>query len=132
MTKSGLPVAVVDDDASVRKALGRLLRASGYKVKVFASGAELLESIDAQALECIVLDVHMPSVNGLDVQATLLARGIKVPIIFITAYDDNALRERALKQGAAAYLRKPLTEQTLLNAITTAVCPSAKRDNTRA
>jgi FixJ family two-component response regulator len=63
----------------------------------------------------------MPSVSGLDVQAALLARGIHVPIIFITAYDDNVMRERALEQGAVAYLRKPLTEQTLLAAIATAV-----------
>ena len=126
MTHSGLPVAVVDDDASVRKALGRLLRASGYDVKVFASGSEFLESVNGNAPDCIVLDVHMPSISGLDVQATLLARGIKVPIIFITAYDDNALRERALSQGAAAYLRKPLTEKMLLDAITAAICPKGR------
>jgi len=68
-----------------------------------------------------VLDVHMPALSGLDVQAVLQARGLPVPIIFITAYDDNALRERALEQGAVTYLRKPLTEQTLLAAIATAV-----------
>jgi FixJ family two-component response regulator len=114
-------VAVIDDDASVRKALARLLRASGFEVEAFASGAEFLESSRVGAPDCLVLDVHMPSVSGLDVQAALRARGILVPIIFITAYDDNSLRERALEQGAVAYLRKPLTEKVLLGAIATAV-----------
>jgi FixJ family two-component response regulator len=123
MTGPHLHVAVVDDDASVRKALVRLLHASGHKVEAFASGGEFLESSCTGASDCLVLDVHMPSVSGLDVQAALLARGIHVPIIFITAYDDNALREHALQQGAAAYLRKPLAEQTLLAAIEKAVGP---------
>jgi FixJ family two-component response regulator len=70
----------------------------------------------------------MPSVSGLDVQAALLERDIHIPIIFITAYDDNVLRDRALQQGAVAYLRKPLTEQTLLAAIATAVDPKRKHD----
>ena len=129
MAKLRMLMAVIDDDASVRKALARLLRACGYEVKVFASGAEFLESSQAAAPDCLVLDVHMPSISGLDVQAALLKRDIHVPIIFITAYDDNALRERALQQGAVAYLRKPLTEQTLLAAIETAVDPKRKQDH---
>jgi len=128
MAKPRLLMAVIDDDASVRKALARLLHACGYEVKVFASGAEFLESSQAEAPDCMVLDVHMPSVSGLDVQAALLERGMDVPIIFITAYDDNALRARALQQGAVAYLRKPLTEQALLAAIATAVDPKRKHD----
>jgi FixJ family two-component response regulator len=113
----------VDDDASVRKALTRLLRASGHEVEAFDSGDEFLESVKTEIPDCLVLDVHMPSINGLEVQTELLARGMGVPTIFITAYDDNALRERALAQGAVAYLRKPLTEQTLLDAIAMAVGP---------
>ena len=128
MVRSRLLVAVIDDDASVRKALTRLLRASGHEVEAFASGDEFLKSSRTEAPNCLVLDVHMPSINGLDVQAALLARDIHVPIIFITAYDDNALRMRALEQGAVAYLRKPLTEQTLLAAIATAVGPKRKHD----
>jgi FixJ family two-component response regulator len=126
MATSRLLVAVIDDDASVRKALTRLLRASGHEVEAFASGEEFLKSSRTGAPDCLVLDVHMPSVSGLDVQAALLERGIHVPIIFITAYDDNALRLRALHLGAVAYLRKPLTEQTLLAAIVTAVDPKRK------
>jgi FixJ family two-component response regulator len=129
MTSSRLLMAVIDDDASVRKALTRLLRASGHEVEAFASGAEFLESSHTRAPDCLVLDVHMPSVSGLDVQAALLDRGIHIPIIFITAFDDNAMRERALQQGAVAYLRKPLTEQTLLAAIATAVGPKRKHDH---
>jgi FixJ family two-component response regulator len=130
MARPRLLMAVIDDDASVRKALARLLRACGYEVETFASGAEFLESslAGAGAPDCLVLDVHMPSVSGLDVQATLLERDIHIPIIFITAYDDNVLRDRALQQGAVAYLRKPLTEQTLLAAIATAVDPKRKHD----
>jgi len=126
MATSRLLVAVIDDDASVRKALTRLLRASGHEVEAFASGDEFLKSSRIGALDCLVLDVHMPSISGLDVQAALLDRGIHVPIIFMTAYDDNALRLRALHQGAVAYLRKPLTEQTLLAAIVRAVDPKRK------
>lgn len=121
MARSRLRVAVIDDDASVRKALARLLRSNGHEVKAFASGGEFLESVQTTAPDCLVLDVHMPTVSGLDVQTTLLARGMHVPIIFITAYDNKDLRERALEQGAVAYLRKPLTEETLLAAIATAV-----------
>jgi FixJ family two-component response regulator len=128
MTSSRTLMAVIDDDAPVRKALTRLLRACGYEVEAFASGAEFLESPHTGAPDCLVLDVHMPSVSGLDVQAALLDRGIHVPIIFITAFDDNAMRERALQKGAVAYLRKPLTEQTLLAAIATAVGPKRKHD----
>ena len=123
MTKARLHMAVIDDDASVRKALARLLSACGYEVEAFASGAEFLQSSCTRDQDCLVLDVHMPSISGLDVQAKLLACDIHVPIIFITAYDDNALRERALQQGAVAYLRKPLTEKTLLEAIEKAVGP---------
>jgi len=126
MATSRLLVAVIDDDASVRKALTRLLRASGHEVEAFASGEEFLKSSRTGAPDCLVLDVHMPSVSGLDVQASLLERGIHVPIIFMTAYDDNALRLRALHLGAVAYLRKPLTEQTLLAAIVRAVDPKRK------
>lgn len=122
MTRSGLVVAVVDDDASVRKAVARLLRASGFEVEVFASGSDFLKTVNGVP-DCLLLDVHMPQINGLDVQASLRARGKQVPIVFITAYDDAALRERALEQGAVAYLRKPLTEQMLLSAIATAVGP---------
>jgi FixJ family two-component response regulator len=121
MARSRLFMAVIDDDASVRKALARLLRASGYEVEAFASGTEFLESIDKGIPDCLVLDMHMPSVTGLDVQAALLARDVHVPIIFITAYDDQGLRDRAMEQGAVAFLRKPLTEQSLLAVIETAV-----------
>jgi FixJ family two-component response regulator len=121
MARSRLFMAVIDDDASVLKALARLLRASGYEVEAFASGTEFLESIDKGIPDCLVLDMHMPSVTGLDVQAALRARGVNVPIIFITAYDDKGLRDRAMEQGAVAFLRKPLTEQSLLAVIETAV-----------
>jgi len=116
MNSSNLLVALVDDDESVRRALGRLLRASGHDVEVFTDGGDVLESMKTRKPDCVVLDVHMPRVGGLDVQEALRTRGVHVPIIFMMAYDDNDLRERALAGGAAAYLRKPLTERTLLAA----------------
>jgi FixJ family two-component response regulator len=117
MACSHFRVAVVDDDESVRKALARLLRASGYEVEVFVGGGEFLDSLKAGKSDCVVLDVHMPMVSGLSVQEMLRASGEYVPIIFMTAYDDDTLREEALAKGAVAYLRKPLTEKTLLTAI---------------
>jgi FixJ family two-component response regulator len=125
MTGSHILMAVVDDDESVRKAVARLLRVSGYDVELFAGGGEFLESLKTSIPDCVVLDVQMPVVDGLDVQAALRLQGVPVPIIFMTAYDDNDLRQKALANGAMAYLRKPLTEQTLLAAIAKAV--AAKR-----
>jgi len=116
MTPSHLFAAVVDD-VFMCKALARLLRANGYEVEAFPAGARFRQSACAGAVDCVVLDVHMPALSGLDVPAVLQARRVPVPIIFISACDDIALRERALQQWAAAYLRKPLTEQTLLAAI---------------
>lgn len=121
MTCTHLHMAVVDDDASVLKALARLLRACGYDVTAYASGAEFLGSLASGLPDCVVMDIHMPELTGLDVQAELEARDVRVPIIFITAYNDSALRQRALEHGAIAYLNKPLTEDTLIAAIKMAV-----------
>jgi len=127
MVSAKLLAAIVDDDESVRKALARLLRVRGYDVETFADGSEFLEALKTSKPDCVLLDVHMPTVGGLDVQDSLRMGGVHMPIIFMTAHEDNALRERALANGAVAYLRKPLTEQTLLAAIATAV--AAKRQS---
>jgi len=113
-------LSVVDDDASVRRATGRLIRSLGFTVEVFASGEEFLRSGSLQDTWCLVLDVHMPGINGLELQSHLLAAGYRIPIIFITAYPDERTRARALQAGAVDFLEKPFGEEALINGIRSA------------
>ncbi len=117
MDKSRLRVAVIDDDESVRKALKRLLRAADLDADTFASGRDFLESLSAQLPDCIVLDLHMPSMNGLDVQQELARSGRQLPIVVVTGHDEPQARAQCLSAGASAYLRKPLDDEALLDAI---------------
>jgi FixJ family two-component response regulator len=110
-------VYLVDDDPSVRKALGRLLRAAGHEVTVFASGPEFLEGRNGAAPACVVLDMAMPECTGLDVQDALLARGDATPIIFLTGRADVPMCAKAMKRGAADFLTKPVEESDLLAAV---------------
>lgn len=110
-------IAVVDDDASVGKALCRLLRCAGYNSKSFCSAEELLQHIFFEAPDCLVLDVQMPGVSGLVLQEHLAAKGLVVPIVFITAHDDDHNRKRALRAGAVDFLLKPVMDQVLISAI---------------
>jgi len=114
-------IAVVDDEESVRKALGRLLRAAGYRVETFASGSEFLRSVQQNPPQCVVLDVRMPQLNGLHVQQALTLAGTPLPVVMVTGDDSPESRERALAQGASAYLRKPVDHATLLDAIRSAI-----------
>jgi FixJ family two-component response regulator len=114
-------IAVVDDEESVRKALGRLMRAAGFDVVTFSSGADFLHSLAQRAPQCVVLDLRMPQGNGFDVQDALRRGGQKVPVVIITGDDTPESRERALAQGAKAFLRKPVDDATLLDAIQTAI-----------
>jgi FixJ family two-component response regulator len=120
MHLSDVHVALVDDDESVRKAVGRLLRSACRDVRVYASGYELLEDLASHLPDCVVLDMYMPAMNGLDVQAALAQRCPGLPVVFITAHDDAVAEQRALDAGASAFLHKPFTEQHLLKAIATA------------
>jgi FixJ family two-component response regulator len=117
MDRSRLRIAVIDDDASVRKALKRLLRAANLDADTFASGKDFLDSLAAQVPDCIVLDLHMPGMNGLDVQQQLARSGLQLPIVVITGHDEPMARAQCLSAGAAAYLRKPLDDEALLDAI---------------
>ena len=110
-------VCVVDDDASLLRALKRLLGAAGFAVEPFASAEEFLERAHPAKPECLVLDVRLGGMSGFELQDRLVACGASIPIIFITAHDDAATRERARKAGALAYLRKPFDDQALLAAI---------------
>ena len=118
-------VAIVDDDASVRRSTGRLIRSFGYRAEEFASGEEFLASPVATRAACLVLDVRMPNMDGLEVQSELTARHIHIPIVFISgrASDDEERRARA--GGAFAFLRKPLAAPTLLDVLQKAVSGGA-------
>jgi FixJ family two-component response regulator len=110
-------ISVVDDDESVREALESLLRSAGFKVEVFASAEQFLRSDRAREVDCLIVDVRMSGMNGLELQRQLAADGSRVPIIFITAHGDELARAQALRAGAVAFLRKPFSEQALLDAV---------------
>jgi FixJ family two-component response regulator len=118
-------VAVVDDDESVRRAIKRLLRSTGMAADTFKMGNDFLEmfdSVPSYRPACIVLDVQMPGLNGLEVQQRLAGSGI--PVIFITAHDEANVRREALAAGAAAYLRKPFNDEVLIEAVRAAIHPA--------
>jgi FixJ family two-component response regulator len=110
-------VFVVDDDASFREAVGRLIRSDGLQVKLLASASEFLVQDIPDAPCCLVLDVELPGPSGLDFQAELAAANIQIPIIFITGHGSIPMSVRAMKAGAIEFLTKPFQEQALLNAI---------------
>ena len=120
MTKACLLIAVVDDEEPVRKALMRLMRSVGLSVETFASGPEFLESIETRLPDCVVLDLHMPQMDGFNVQASLARKCAALPVIIITGHDSPSARERAMEGGASAFLRKPVLDRTLLDAISAA------------
>ncbi len=117
MAKGRPLIAVVDDDASVCKALGRLILASDLDVATFASGQMLLDSLAWRRPDCIVLDLHMPGLSGMDVLHALANAGWELPVIMITGRDQGTSRTRCLAAGAQAYLPKPLNQAELLQAI---------------
>ncbi len=114
-------ISVVDDDESVRESLSGLIRSVGFGVLVFASAEELLTSDRLPDTDCLILDVRMPGMNGLELQRQLAASHMSIPVIFITAHGDEETRVRALNGGAVDYLLKPFSEEALLNAINTAL-----------
>jgi FixJ family two-component response regulator len=114
-------IYVIDDDESVRKALHRLLRSAGLDVKPFPSAEEFLQSGDPGQRACIVMDIRMPGLTGFDLQEKLALKGIRIPVIAISAFDDAETRERARELGATAFFRKPVDGQALIDAIHWAV-----------
>lgn len=117
-------VSIVDDDPSVRRALHRLVEAAGYAVETFASAEEFLDSTPRGRSACLILDVHLNGMNGLELKERLVERGSVTPVIFITAHDDAPTRERIERAGAAAYLAKPFDRQALIGAIRGALAKS--------
>ena len=114
-------MAIVDDEESVRRAMGRLIRSAGIDVETFPSGAEFLQSLESHSPDCVVLDLHMPGLNGFEVQARLKESESRLPIVVITGHDTDESRERVTKAGVAAYLLKPVDEKILLDTISAAV-----------
>src|SRR5687768_9497728 len=107
MANASIRVALVDDDASVRKALARFLSASSFEITTFGSAREFLKSVKAATPECLVVDLQMPEITGLDLQRHLVRSGINIPTIVITAHSEPGLRERCQSAGASAFLVKP-------------------------
>ena len=126
MTNAVPTVFVVDDDASVRKALSRLLRSAGLGVETFASAQDFLRHERPDAPGCLVLDVQMPGLDGLGLQQVLNERSRALPIVFITGHGDIPMSVRAMKAGAVDFLPKPFHGQTLLNAVRQAVAKGTR------
>jgi FixJ family two-component response regulator len=114
-------ISIVDDNDSVRESLQRLMRSVGFAVNVFASAEEFLNSDRLRNTDCLILDVRLPGMDGLDLQRHLATSHSEIPIIFITSYDDDEVRARALNTGAVNYFLKPFNDEDLLNAIDAAL-----------
>jgi FixJ family two-component response regulator len=114
-------ISVVDDDESIREAINDLLDCVGLRVEVFGSAEDFLNSEDLHDTACLILDVRMPGMSGLELQGHLNAAGFHIPIIFISAHDDGEAKSRALGAGAVDFLRKPFSEDALLSAINTSL-----------
>jgi len=117
LNETKLTVYVVDDDASVRKALSLLLISAGMEVVTFKSAAECLEYELKEKVSCLIIDIKMPKISGLELQQKLTERKIKIPVIFLTAFDSDETRNQIKQAGAAGYFRKPVDDQALLDAI---------------
>jgi len=114
-------ISVVDDDNSIRESLQGFIRSLGFSAGVFASAEEFLNSDYLRKSDCLILDVRMPGMNGLELQRQLVESQSGIPVIFITSHEDEVARLQALKDGAVDYLLKPFSEEALLNAIYTAL-----------
>jgi FixJ family two-component response regulator len=114
-------LSVVDDDEMLRESLPELLRELGFAARAFSSGQEFLSSDYVDETRCLILDVAMPGMSGLDLQEELKRRGQAIPIIFITAQRDEDIRKQAFRQGAVKFLYKPFSDSDLLDAVNAAL-----------
>jgi FixJ family two-component response regulator len=114
-------VCVIDDDVSLLRALRRLLGAGGFQVKTFSSAEDFLECSSSRTAGCLVLDVHLGGLSGFELHERLVAAGRRIPVVFITAHDDAATRDRARRAGAVDYLRKPFDDESLIAGINRAL-----------
>jgi FixJ family two-component response regulator len=116
-------IAIVDDDQSVREAATNLFRSMGFVAVAFASAEEFLSSDALERTSCIVLDVQMPGMGGLNLQSHLAASGRQIPIVFVTGYPDAGVRDRAMSSGAVCFLTKPFNEDDLVDGLRSALTP---------
>jgi FixJ family two-component response regulator len=116
-TKPRPRISVVDDDDSMREAIGGLMKSLGYMAEVFGSAEAFLNSRELPRTSCLIADVHMPGMTGLELHRHLVASGRTIPTILITAYPDDGVRARALRDGVVGYLSKPFDENDLLACI---------------
>jgi FixJ family two-component response regulator len=114
-------ISILDDDAALRSSLENLIRSTGCRVQGFSSAEAFLRSQQVRETRCLILDVCMPGITGLELQRQMVGANSHVPIIFITAHEDDNRRTQALKAGAVAFLYKPFYQEELLNAIDTAL-----------
>jgi FixJ family two-component response regulator len=122
-------VSIVDDDPSFGNSMRRLLRSLDYSVAIFPSGAQFLASPQLADTACLVADIHMPEMTGVELYEQLVERGHAIPTILVTAYPDDRIRDRMLNRGVECYLRKPLEEAALIDCLRSAVARGrASRD----
>ena len=110
-------ISIVDDDQFVRESLKRLMKSLGYSVSAFPSAAEFLESPGLQETACLIADIHMPGMTGVELYGHLTGTGHAIPTILITAYPDDSVRERAINDGVVCYLTKPFRERELIDCV---------------
>jgi FixJ family two-component response regulator len=123
-----LLVSVVEDDQFFRESMGRLLRSLGYVVEAFPSAADFLASARLGETACLIADIHMPAMTGLELHRRLIDIGRAIPTILVTAYPDNEVRTRALKDGVVCYLRKPVDENHLMRCLRAALHSGEPRE----
>jgi FixJ family two-component response regulator len=120
-------ISIIDDDEAIREATKGLVRSLGYEAATFASAEEFLQSDSVANTSCLITDVQMPGLSGIDLQQGLIVRGIQMPTIFITAYPEEGTRRRALTAGAFGYLGKPFSEQSLVSCLDKALGRSGEK-----
>ena len=130
LTKPGI-IAIVDDDEPLREALGSVMNAAGFQINTFASAEEFLDSANRGNTACLILDMRLPGMSGVELQRRLADAGSHVPIIFVTAHGDASLRDLVMKSGAAGFLNKPVRSDTLLKEIHAALENTARDGHPR-
>jgi FixJ family two-component response regulator len=125
--RSATLISIVDDDEEMREATKGLIRSLGYQALTFASAEEFLQSDSVDSTSCLIADVQMPGLSGIELQRDLIARGVKMPTIFITAFPEEGTRRRALTAGAFGYLGKPFSEDSLLECLNCALGDSCEK-----
>ena len=114
-------ISIVDDDQSIREAIESLIRSVGFSTETFASAEDFLKWEDRETTSCLILDLRLPGMSGLELQRILTSARARIPIVYVTAHGDEQARDRALAAGAVEFLRKPFSEDSLLEAVRAAL-----------